>query len=333
MKYFTYFLAVLGCLPVFAYGEETEKTPQINADAFLAQKGFTVWADERTPDGQVEAAHCQAVRLTRDWYITAAHCVYDFCGANRSCVVQFDLAQSPDPLLAQARVHSNSSLRNVFIFPGYNPAQNRSSSFDVALIRFALGKDGYLFMDLDKEKELSRAEFEKKLPFYPETQAQWNAPAPRLLTFDAAVSARITPPIAVPRAEKGHISWVYNTGGQAFFVSELQHCVSTAFGVQKGNSGGGVFTAEGDLIGIVSMSFQNKNGAMPFKDADGKPLPTIQNADSYFVFTGFSSGVLAFIRSHVPQVRFTGAVPRAAQLTNQKFNRIISALDAAMQAS
>ena len=180
MKYFTYFLAVLGCLPVFAYGEETEKTPQINADAFLAQKGFTVWADERTPDGQVEAAHCQAVRLTRDWYITAAHCVYDFCGANRSCVVQFDLAQSPDPLLAQARVRSNSSFRNVFIFPGYNPAQNRSSSFDVALIRFAPGKDGYLFMDLDKEKELSRAEFEKKLPFYPETQAQWNAPAPRL---------------------------------------------------------------------------------------------------------------------------------------------------------
>ena len=333
MKYFTYFLAFLCCLPAFAYGQEDPAEPQINADAFLAQKAFTVWPDERTPDGNVPAAHCQAVRLNQDWFITAAHCVYDFCGENRSCVLQFDLAQSPDPLFAQARVHSNSIRRNVFIYPGYNPHQNRSSSFDVALIRFAPGKDGYLFMDMSADKEISRAEFEKKLPFYPETQAQWNPATPRLLTFDAAVSAHITQPIAVPRAENGRISWLYNAGGQAFFISELQHCVSTAFGVQQGNSGGGVFTAQGDLIGIVSMTLQNKNGAAVFKDADGKPLPTLQNADSYFVFTGFSSGVLAFIRNYVPRVRFVGAVPRSAQLTSQKFNRIISALDGAMQAS
>lgn len=332
MRYFTYFLAFLCVLPVLAYGQE-DAAPQINAEAFLAQKSFTVWPDERSSGSKVPAARCQAVRLAPDWYITAAHCVYDFCAENRSCVIQFDLAQSPDPLFAQARVHSDSSRRNVFIYPGYNPRQNRSSSFDVALIRFAPGKDGYLFMDVSKDKEITRAEFEKKLSFYPETQAQWNAPAPRLLTFDAAVSARITQPIAVPRAQNGHISWLYNAAGQAFFISEVQHCLSNAFGVKQGNSGGGVFTAQGDLIGIVSMSLQNKNGAVAFTNADGKKQFTLQEADSYFIFTGFSSAVLSFVRQYIPRVAFVGAVPYAAELTDEKFNRIISALDGAMQAS
>ena len=331
MRYFTYFLALLCVCPILAYGQE-DAAPQINADAFLAQKSFTVWPDDRVSGGQVPVAQCQAVRLAPDWYITAAHCVYDFCGENRACVIQFDLAQSPDPLFAQARVHSDSSRRNVFIYPGYNPNQNRSSSFDVALIRFAPGKDDYLFMDVSKDREITRAEFEKKLPFYPETQAQWNAPAPRLLTFDAAVSARISPPIAVPRAQNGHISWLYNAGGQAFFISELQHCVSTAFGVKQGNSGGGVYTAQGDLVGIVSMSIQNKNGDISFANADGKQRITLQNADSYFVFTGFSSSVLAFVRRYIPRVSFVGAVPHSAELTNEKFKRIISVLDAATQA-
>ena len=217
--------------------------------------------------------------------------------------------------------------KNVFIFPGYNPRQNRSSSFDVALIRLAPQERDWAFFAPRGGKRFSREQFEKQLDVYPESRAQWNAKRPRLLTFDAAVSARLTPAIAVPRVENGGVSWLYNAGGQAYFISELQHFVSTDFGVRQGNSGGGVFTADGQLVGVVSMSFTGKGNRMQFKDADGKAVSTLQNADAYFVFTGFTSAVSAFIRGHVPGVFSVGAVPQAAELTNEKFTRIIKTLD------
>lgn len=325
MKIKYYFLTFL-CVLCAALAQ-AQADIAVNEDAFLVQKAITVWGDE-TSSEKLMSAQCQAVRITPDWLLTAAHCVYDFCRNNQNCTVQVNVVSAPqDDLAAQVRVRSGAQKKNVFIFPGYNPRQNRSSSFDVALIRLAPQERDWAFFAPRGGKRFSREQFEKQLDVYPESRAQWNAKRPRLLTFDAAVSARLTPAIAVPRVENGGVSWLYNAGGQAYFISELQHFVSTDFGVRQGNSGGGVFTADGQLVGVVSMSFTGKGNRMQFKDADGKAVSTLQNADAYFVFTGFTSAVSAFIRGHVPGVFSVGAVPQAAELTNEKFTRIIKTLD------
>ena len=86
--------------------------------------------------------------------------------------------------------------------------------------------------------------------------------------------------------------------------------------------------AYGDVYKAAEMRIPGEGTCeLVFKDADGKAVSTLQNADAYFVFTGFTSAVSAFIRGHVPGVFSVGAVPQAAELTNEKFTRIIKTLD------
>ena len=212
MKIKYYFLTFL-CVLCAALAQ-AQADIAVNEDAFLVQKAITVWGDE-TSSEKLMSAQCQAVRITPDWLLTAAHCVYDFCRNNQNCTVQVDVVSAPqDDLAAQVRVRSGAQKKNVFIFPGYNPRQNRSSSFDGALIRLAPQERDWAFFAPRGGKRFSREQFEKQLDVYPESRAQWNAKRPRLLTFDAAVSARLTPAIAVPRVENGGVSWLYNAGGE-----------------------------------------------------------------------------------------------------------------------
>ena len=144
MKIKYYFLTFL-CVLCAALAQ-AQADIAVNEDAFLVQKAITVWGDE-TSSEKLMSAQCQAVRITPGWLLTAAHCVYDFCRNNQNCTVQVDVVSAPqDDLAAQVRVRSGAQKKNVFIFPGYNPRQNRSSSFDVALIRLAPQERDGLFL-------------------------------------------------------------------------------------------------------------------------------------------------------------------------------------------
>ena len=69
---------------------------------------------------------CQAVRLNKNWFITAAHCVDPIC--NKGCSLQMRLIVGPDyemDIISQ----STSASPQIFIHPGRDIKKNIHISF------------------------------------------------------------------------------------------------------------------------------------------------------------------------------------------------------------
>ena len=317
-------LSTFAFLPLVA--QEDFAAPKVNEDAFLVQKEISTWRIDKANNSRVAVYNCQAVRLSREWFLTAAHCVYNSCRDGLPCTVQITLAEGE--MRQMARINHTTTAKTVFIYSGFFPGQNRISSTDVALIKLSGAEYFYDFWDSETQQWLamSRAEFEKKLSESPETKAQLNAMGARLIGAANLPSARFLPQVIVPKMTDGTLSYL-SSAGDVFFVKELQHFVSPDFGVRPGNSGGGIFTPSGDLAGVVSSLLYMPDGSVSFKNDDGQTLVTLQNARDYFLFTGFNGSTLNFIRSWVPNLRVIGAENGFIEPTDKDFKTIIKSVN------
>jgi len=322
MKQKLYLLCGILLLPLLVGAQESFNAPKVNEDAFLVQKEISTWRTDKANNSKVAVYNCQAVRLSREWFLTAAHCVYNACRDGLPCTVQITLAEGEMRQLA--RVNHTTTSKTVFIYPNFFPGQNRISSVDVALVKLSGAEYFYDAWDSETKQWLpiSRKEFEKQLSESPETKAQLNAAGARLIGAVNLPSARFLPQVVVPKMTDGSLSYLGSVG-EVFFVKELQHFIAPDFGVRRGNSGGGIFTPSGDLVGVVSSLLYTPNGSASFKNDDGQTLVTLQNARDYFLFTGFNGATLNFIRSWVPDLRVIGAENGFVEPTEQDFKTII----------
>lgn len=311
---------------VFAQ-EEAERRP-VREEAFLVQKEIAVWRTDKTYNSRASVYSCQAVRIHKNWFLTAAHCVYSACSGSQPCTVQITLAEAE--MRQTARVYHSTSSQRVFIYPGFFPGQNRISSVDVALIRF--DKDAadfsYARRENDGWKNISQEKFYARLADCPETQDQLNAAGVRLISSANLGNALFRPGIVVPKTVNGEVFYLQAPSNDIYFVEKLQHFISPGFGVRRGNSGGGVFTPQGDLAGLVSSLMYSKNGSASFYDSEGKAVLTLQDARDYFLFTGFNGSTLNFIRNRVPSLRVIGADMGYAQAVNKNFEEIVKMINA-----
>lgn len=297
---------------------------QVNDNAFLVQKEIAIWS---TSAARTPVYTCQAIRIHPKWLLTAAHCVYSACKAGAaSCNVRVTLAQAE--LLAQATVRHDSTTQNVFVYDGFFPGQNKISSVDVALIRLdSSASYNYFVAGQDSWNEITKEKFDKLLRESPETKMQLNAVGGRLVSVATAPNSRSLQRIAVPRVGQGDITWLESPSSDVYFLNGLQHFISPGFGVRKGNSGGGVFTFNGDLVGIVSSLVYAQDGSASFQGEDGGAVVTLKNARNYFLFTGFNGTSLNFIRNHVPNVRTVGALPNYMEQTDKDFAAIVGQIN------
>ena len=299
------------------------EAPAVNEDAFLVQKEISTWETSQTHNSKPWVYSCQAVRVHKNWFITAAHCVYASCRDSKSCTVQITLAEAE--LKADVRIMHSTASPRVFIYSGFFPGQNKISGVDVALIYFEPESAHYLFANMETGESLEYDQFKKLLRFSPETKAQYQASGVRLISAATAPTAQLKPVLAAPLVTRGEVSYRLSFADN-FFVDKLKHFISPDFGVRPGNSGGGVFTAEGDLIGIVSSGFFNRD-ALSFQDDEGKTVFTLKNASSFFFFTGFNGSTLGFIRNKVPSLRTISLVPFFADPSEQNFDTIIKQIE------
>ena len=305
----------------FSYAQQ--EAPKVREDAFLVQKEISVWRSDKAGESNVPVYSCQAVRIHPNWFLTAAHCVYPACKGSLPCTVEVTLAQGE--LSQKIRIHHSTASKRVFIYEGFFPGQNRISSVDVALIHFEPQSAEYAFASFEQDlwQSISQAQFNKLLATSPETKAQLNASGVRLVGAANLPNVRLLPQLAVPRMTEGSLSYLVSASTDVFFVQKLQHFISPGFGVRRGNSGGGVFTTQGDLVGLVSSLVYAPDGSASFKNDEGKTVLTLQNAADLFFFTGFNGSTLNFIRNHVPGLRVIGADNGFVEPTNKKFSSII----------
>lgn len=320
MKYLILLFITLFPTAVFAIEHEPEP---VKEDAFLVQKQINTWRTEQVTDPRVRVYACQAVRLSAEWFVTSAHCVYTAC-RNKDCTVQIDLVDAE--LSASARVYHSTANQSVFIYDGFFPGQNRISGVDTALIRMHPEKTDFSFTDNTTGERIDRKTFEQKLAYYPESKAQWKAYGVRLLDSALAKTSLLKMGIVVPKVSNGVISYLQN-GSDVFFVEDMRYFISPSFGVRAGNSGGGVFTRQGDLVGIVSAMMYAKDGSASFTDEQGNKKLTLQNARAYFFFTGFNSSTLGFIRNRISGVRTISLIPLFATPVDKNFDAIIKQIE------
>lgn len=322
-------LSILAFLPLSA--QEDFAAPKIDENAFLIQKEISIW--RTVQNSKIDIYDCQATRLSREWFLTAAHCVYNACHDSSPCTVQITLAEAEGELRQIARVNHSTTSKSVFIYPGYFRGQNRISSVDVALIKLSGARYEYAAWDGEMQQwvAISRKEFEKKLPESPETREQLKDRPVRLIGAVNLPNVQFLPQVIVPKMTDGSLSYLMSFG-DIFFVKDLQHFIAPDFGVRPGNSGGGIFTASGDLAGVVSSLLYAPNGSASFKNDDGQTLVTLQNAHSYFFFTGFNGSTLNFIRSWVPNLRVIGAENGFVEPTDKDFKHIIRSINASARA-
>ena len=335
------FCILLSCvaLAVLAQAQEgasAEENSSALENAFLVQKEIAVW---RTDKAKVDPEHvyvysCQAVRLAKKWFLTAAHCVYPACRGAFPCTVEITLAQEPGQMRQRVRVEHTRENPQVFIYEGFFPGQNRISSTDVALIKVDPARATYAYEVWDKQQEnfvsVGKAQFDKLLRDSPEMKAQLETGNIRLVSSALlSGSARLLLPIEVPLVRGGTLSYLGSGARDVFYVGKLHHFISPSFGVARGNSGGGVFAENGDLIGLVSSLVYSENGSVSFQNDEGETALTLQHARDYFLFTGFNGNTMNFIRNKVSSLRTIGAENGFVVPVEEDFAGIVKAIDSA----
>ena len=324
MRKIILFFLLVGSYFAFGYGQE--EPTNVREDSFLIQKEIAIWRTDKAENSRVPVYSCQALRIDKNWFLTAAHCVYASCKGSLPCTVQIALAEGE--LSQSVRIYHSTASPRVFIYEGFFPGQNRISSVDVALIHFDPQNAEYAYRAFDKGTwhDINQKQFNKLLPGSPETKAQLNAIGVRLVSAANLSNARFLPQLAVPRITNGNLGYLLSPSQNVFFVQKLQHFISPGFGVRQGNSGGGVFTTQGDLVGLVSSLVYAPDGSATFKNDEGKTLYSLKNASELFFFTGCNGSTLNFIRNHVPSVRTIGADSGFIEPTQANFENIIKAV-------
>lgn len=261
-------LLLVTCLFAAAAGHAAP----VYADDYAAQKQLIMNGN----------ATCQAFRIHPYWFATAAHCV-DMCTFGNACDIKILLAQGP--VNASARVGK----KDIFVPKEYRTvdAQKRVSThkvWDVALIRL---EDPQYLYEFAEGGTATQEEFEQALKSSRSLRVQWKGATqlqmPILYVYGGADLMRFNQNIIVPRWNFGQMESFSNPQSVLYFGEKQSLWGADGFGVDHGNSGGGVFLEDGGIIGIATAKMDN---SLP---ADVRAaFPKFGQAYEFFVFNGFA---------------------------------------------
>lgn len=232
------------------------------------------------PNGKT--SKCQATRIARSWFATAAHCVVVPC--QNSCTLVMDILEQPVSALLKARHSKQKPV--VFVHSKY-AGQTSDVKHDFALLKMDLAVlPAQYYRRGEKENTfISRAEFESFIAAHPNARRELNAVMrPKLLpvlVFDGG-TRRIKSTISVISIFDGKRSILQNPY-PTDYVQELGYACTQNFGVRKGMSGSGVMTNTGELAGIISANVAIR-------------APT-EKTREYFLFTVFNPSLTEFMES------------------------------------
>ena len=233
------------------------------------------------PTGRI--SKCQATRVAKNWFATAAHCVADTC--KDGCTLRMDLLEQPISVFVDGKHSAKKPI--VYVHPAY--AGNKSIAHDFALIKMDLSllPSRYYRRPTGKQTEnvgISRAEFQNFLAKNPTAQREFNRALrpdlPPILVFDDATK-RIDRKLSVVSIFGGKRSILQNPY-PTDYVKEIGFAYTHNFGVKQGMSGSGVMTNTGELAGIISAYLVVQ-------------MPGGKQTGDYFMFPVFNKDLTDFM--------------------------------------
>lgn len=271
------------------------------------------------PDVPTKGSKCQATRIAKRWFVTAAHCVHPSC--EQGCTLRMDLLEGP--VSALATTHHTPQKPTVFVHPQYQPASQLSIPYDLALIHLDVNrapKTYYRRAAKSGQSHIAIAEqaFKAYLEKNRRTQSAYRhalSPAlPPLAVFDNA-NYVLDRKISVISIFDG-VRSVKPDKYAVYYVKQLGYAYTTDFGIQKGMSGSGVMTNTGELIGIISSSVgvDVRQGTQKVKHKD------------LFMFPVFNANLVRFMQDTMGadfnQIDTKEAYPYLARKTRKDFSAV-----------
>lgn len=228
---------------------------------------------------------CQATRIGRRWFATAAHCVEKVC--KKGCTIRMDLLEQP--VSAFAEVTHTLQKPAVFMHPAYK--ESRSVKDDFALIRLDLDRAPLTYYRRPTPKRdynlaIYPAQFNAFLEGNKQAASQWyhiKSPSfPALVLFDEG-NYLVDRNLSVISIFDGKRE-IKKNPHPVHYVKKLGFAYTNNFGIRKGMSGSGVMTNTGELVGMISANVMvtSKRGAK-------------ENVADFFMFPVFNKNISSFM--------------------------------------
>ncbi len=235
--------------------------------------------------GEGPRAKCQATRIGKQWFATAAHCVSFFC--QKECTLKMDLLGRPYSMFVTVK-HTQRKPA-VFIHPQYKLSEFAVHDFALLKIDVEKAKIKYYqhnTADATQYKRISKWKFKRFLKSSPSVRRVFdqvqNPTFPSLLTFEGKGDYRLLCPISVLSIFHGEREVLHNSN-PSNYIEKLGFAYTHNFGIREGVSGAGVMAESGELTGIVSTSLSIQIG-------DAK-------RNNYFLFTTFNPDITQFMEN------------------------------------
>jgi len=238
---------------------------------------------------------CQAVRLAKNWFITAAHCVNDVCTKN-DCSFQARLLVGPNYEADFTTTHGKKFGKKIYTF-SKTKLGKKEILYDIALIHFPSRDTKLIWKDPRYGTPLSEDVFMRRIPnraAYVRTVNGTNLPT--ILMVNSTTPKVLNKDLSIVSIWSGKRGLLQSTEAPVFYSPDLSMFVTRNFGVVQGISGSGVMTNTGELLGIVSAKAD-----LFIKNSSGqKTVPLVYIAP-------FDKEIMDFITENIPNISYVEA--------------------------
>ena len=294
-RLFLIFIFIFSVYPVFSQNvgfvsAEEEINTYATTDDFsntfeinFADKSANIASKQNTT---FAATKCQAVRLSKSWFITAAHCVEETC--KNGCDFQTRLIVGRNyeiDIIGQSTPKSPQ----IFIHPHRDIKKNMATN-DIALIYFKPSTSKFVYKDPQTSRGITQYEFMNRLKnyrTYKRALSSYNTPILLIMGAYRAQGPVLARKFSVLSSFKDQRK-VLRSNNKAIYFPLSKTFVLENFGIRQGISGSGLMTSKGELAGITSTISINAAN-------NGKQLAA---------FAAFDKETLEFIQDKIGNIQY-----------------------------
>jgi len=254
---------------------------------------------------------CQAVRLARNWFITAAHCVKQVCSGD--CSFQARLLVGDNYEADFTTTQAKNLSKKIFTFSKTKLDSNQPL-YDIALIYFDPKETKTILKD-NTGRILSETKFLNLIPSRAAYARALNGTnLPTILVIDSKKPLVLKRDLSVISIWSGKKILLKSRKSPIFYSSKLSNIITKNFGVIQGISGSGVMTNTGELLGIVSA----KADLIVQSNKETETIPLVY-------FAPFDKEILSFILQYIPNISYIVADDNfTRQLTESERKKLVS---------
>lgn len=284
-----------------------------NEESYNSVKDFTnTYEINLNKHGDKNIVKCQAVRLARNWFITAAHCVKEVCSGD--CSFQARLMVGPNYEADFTTTQAKNFSKKIFTFSKTQLDTNQPL-YDIALIYFDPKETKTIWKDDASRRILTEAQFLLRVPSRAAYARALNGTnLPTILVIDSKDWLVLKRDLSIISIWSGKKELLKSKKFPVFYSARLSNLITKNFGVIKGISGSGVMTNTGELLGIVSAK---ADLVRTYEDkTETTPLVYIAPFDKEIMDN--------FILKHIPNISYVVADDNfTRELTSQEKRQLI----------